>query len=128
MSSCLELRDPRSLDLLLAFDEPRYLHQSVSNSGLRALDLPEVRARAEEFAAEKCIRTHFHMPVFWDDDVLGSTRREVERVLRALRPPYPVLEVETYTWSVLDRAMVGTRDLVHGLCEELAVARSHLRD
>ena len=128
VSSCLELRETSSLDLLLAFDEPRYLHQTVSDSGLRALDLPDVRARADEFLGEKRIRTHFHMPIFWDDEVLGSTRSEVERVLTALRPPYPLLEVETYTWNVLDREKVGATDLVGGLCEELAFARSQLRE
>ena len=128
VSSCLELRDPeRGLDRLLAFDESRYLHQTVAENGLRALDLGEVRSRAEEFAGAGRVRTHFHMPVFWDADGLGSTRAEVERVLRALRPPYPVLEVETYTWSVLDREFVGAEDLVRGLCQELAFARSLLR-
>ena len=45
------------------------------------------------------------MPLFWDaPGALGSTRSEVERVLRALAAspePLPLLEVETYTWSVL---------------------------
>lgn len=128
ISSCLELRDPaQALDQLLAFDEPRYLHQTVSDSGLRALDLAEVRARAEEFARARRIRTHFHMPVFWDGEMLGSTRSEVEQFLGVLPAPFPVLEVETYTWSVLDSAAVGAGDLVQGLCDELAFARSLLR-
>jgi len=127
VSSCLELRQPAELLRLLAFDEPRYLHQTVADNGARALDLPEVRARAAEFEAADRVRTHFHMPIFWDgDEVLGSTRAEVERVLAGLPQPRPLLEVETYTWSVLDRGVVGHEDLVAGLCEELAFARGRL--
>ncbi|MBX3463426.1 MAG: metabolite traffic protein EboE [Planctomycetes bacterium] len=105
VSSCLEVRTPAGLDALLAFAEPRYLHQTVAENGLRALDLDAVAARRGEFAAAGRLRSHYHVPVFWDaPGPLGSTRREVERVLRALaRSPYelPLLEVETYTWGVL---------------------------
>ncbi len=105
VSSCLELRDPRQLDALLAFAEPRYLHQTVAASGVRALDLDAVAARRAEFTAAGRLRSHYHVPVFWDEPgPLGSTRAEVERVLRALsRAPdeVPLLEVETYTWGVL---------------------------
>jgi len=105
VSSCLELRAPAELAPLLAFDEPRYLHQTVAERGPRALDLGDVRARTAEFTAGGRLRTHFHMPLYWDQPgALGSTRSEVERVLRGLRampPPLPLLEVETYTWSVL---------------------------
>ena len=127
VSSCLELRRPAELERLLAFDEARYLHQTVADTGARALDLPEVRARSAEFMAAGLLRTHFHMPIFWEgDEVLGSSRREVQRVLGALPDPAPLLEVETYTWSVLDRDVVGSGDLVAGLCQELAFARSAL--
>jgi sugar phosphate isomerase/epimerase len=105
VSSCLEVRSPAGLDRLLQFDEPRWLHQTRAASGARALDLGEVRARRAEFAAGGVVRTHFHMPLWWDEPGdFGSTRAEVERVLRGLahgREPLPVLEVETYTWPVL---------------------------
>ena len=108
VSSCLELRDPAGLEELLGFDEPRYLHQTVAESGARALDLAEVADRRQEFAAGGRVRTHFHMPLWWDHDgPLGSTRAEVERVLRDLArravsgEALPLLEVETYTWPVL---------------------------
>jgi len=127
VSSCLELRDPAGLSSLLEFDEPCYLHQTVADSGLRALDLPEVRDRAGEFGQAGTLRTHFHMPIFWDGaGALGSTRSEVERVLAGLGDRPPLLEVETYTWHVLDREMVGEQGLVEGLCRELAFARSRL--
>lgn len=127
VSSCLELRDSAGLARLLEFDEPRYLHQTVADSGSRALDLPEVRRRADEFTAAGRLRTHFHMPIFWDgDEVLGSTRHEVERVLAGLGERPPLLEVETYTWDVLEADVVGQSDLVAGLCEELTFARDRL--
>ena len=126
VSSCLELRDPgTALDALLAFDEPRYLHQTVSFDGaLRALDLDEVRARRAEFERADGLRTHFHLPLFWDDaGALGSTREAVEAFLASLvsRPPTatPLLEVETYTWSVLDPAWQPESDLVAGIRKEL---------
>ena len=105
VSACLELRAPEALDRLLAFAEPRYLHQTAMLGGPRALDLPDVAARRAEFARGGTVRSHYHVPLFWDEPgPLGSTQREVERVLRALvrgPDPLPLLEVETYTWSVL---------------------------
>jgi len=108
VSSCLEVRSPEGLEQLLAFEEPRYLHQTRAASGLRALDLDGVRARRAEFAAAGRVRTHYHVPLDWDSDgAFGSTQREVRRVLTALAAspePAPLLEVETYTWSVLGDA------------------------
>lgn len=125
VSSCLELRDGRELELLLAFDEPRYLHQTVADSGrLRALDLDEVCERRDEFATARRIRTHFHVPVFWDDPgVLGSTQAELRAALRALPADVPLLEVETYTWSVLGRNWAEGDDFVAGIARELAWLR-----
>ena len=111
VSSCLEVRSREGLDELLAFAEPRYLHQTVSATGLRALDLKDVaRQRAEfERALEGGpIRTHYHMPLWWDrDGAFGSTRRELERALAGIAQMQepPLCEVETYTWSVLPDAM-----------------------
>lgn len=108
VSSCLEARSAAGLDRLLAFDEPRYLHQTAAASGARALDLGEVRRRRGEFAGAGRVRTHFHMPLWWDEEgPLGSTRGEVERALAALAAraaaggTLPLFEVETYTWPVL---------------------------
>jgi sugar phosphate isomerase/epimerase len=123
VSACPELRapgDPVAFDRLLAFDEPVYLHQTVAASGARALDLGEVAARRDEFAAGGVLRTHFHTPVFWDAaGPFGSTRAELERVLRAVPRPLPLLEVETYTWEVLPGAVRGAQGLCDGIVEEL---------
>lgn len=131
VSSCVELRAPAThLDALLAFDEPRYLHQTVSDRGARAADLAEVRARRAEFEAADRVRTHFHLPVFWDEHgaPLGSTRAEMVRFLEQCPGPLPLLEVETYTWSVLGPTWLADRCLSDRIVEELgyvaaAVAR-----
>ncbi len=128
VSSCLEVRDPgqpAALDQLLSFDEPVYLHQTVAEDGPRALDLAAVRAAPEDFARGR-LRTHFHMPVFWDQEgPFGSTRAELSRVLRALAPPLPLLEVETYTWGVLPDWDGLQPGLVQGLLQELRFVREH---
>ena len=121
VSACPELRDPAAeLDQLLAFEEPVYLHQTVADTGARALDLPEVAARRAEFEAAGLIRTHFHTPIFWDSaGALGSTRAELERVIRGLPRPLPLLEVETYSWEVLPGWIRGDAHLREGIGKEL---------
>lgn len=120
VSSGLELRDGSALDRLLAYDEARYLHQTVADSGARALDLAEVRARRGEFERGGVVRTHFHVPVFWDDPgPLGSTSRTIATTLRGWVGALPLLEVETYTWGVLPDSVLARTDLVAGLRHEL---------
>jgi sugar phosphate isomerase/epimerase len=132
VSSCLEVRAPEGLDRLLAFAEPRYLHQTVAANGPRALDLDAVQARRAEFARPGAgvVRSHYHMPLYWDErGTFGSTRAEVERVLRALaggEGPLPLLEVETYTWPVLG-AFGGDEPLAVRLARELDCAAAFLR-
>jgi hypothetical protein len=129
VSSCLELRDGEQLDRLLAFAEPRYLHQTVAASGVRALDLPDVAAARAAFASGGRVRSHYHVPLFWDEPgPLGSTQREVARVLAALPSlgaPAPLLEVETYTWSVLGD-FAGDAPLHERIAQELAWVRAQL--
>ncbi|MFY9343540.1 MAG: metabolite traffic protein EboE [Planctomycetota bacterium] len=130
VSACLEVRAPAGLDALLAFDEARYLHQTVAASGERALDLPEVARRRAAFAAGGRVRSHYHVPLFWDQDgAFGSTQREVARVLRGLaaaREPLPLLEVETYTWSVLGD-FAGRSPLHERIGRELEWAANQLK-
>lgn len=130
VSACLEVREPAGLDRLLAFAEPRYLHQTAAESGLRALDLDEVAVRREEFAAAGRLRSHYHVPIYWDEDgAFGSTRREVQRALAALardEAAMPLLEVETYTWSVLPGFDEGV-PLAERLGRELDFAAACLR-
>ena len=125
VSSCLEVRDPSGLDALLRFDEPRYLHQTVAADGTRALDLPGVAALRSAFANGGVVRSHYHVPLFWDQPgAFGSTQKEVARVLRALpglAAPLPLLEVETYTWGVLGD-FAGKAPLHERISRELAWA------
>lgn len=129
VSSCLEVRDASGLDRLLEYAEPRYLHQTAASSGARALDLDEVAGRRAEFAAGGRIRTHYHVPLYWDEEgAFGSTRSEVERVLGALAASgteLPLLEVETYTWTVLP-GFDGGEPLAARLGAELDFAASCL--
>jgi sugar phosphate isomerase/epimerase len=121
VSSCLEVRGPSGLDRLLGFDEARYLHQTVASTGARALDLAEVRGRRAEFARGR-VRTHFHMPIYWDEaGDFGSTRSDLDRTLPAVAAaldPAPIFEVETYTWTVLDEPW-RSRPLPELLAQEL---------
>lgn len=126
VSSCLELRDGAAIDELLAFDEAVYLHQTVGD-GVRALDLDEVAARRDEFVAATPLRTHFHMPVFWDaDGSLGSTRAQLEAALARMPGPLPLLEVETYTWGVLPGWDTSETSLRAGIERELEFVRERL--
>jgi len=67
------------------------------------------------------IRTHCHMPIYWDQPgALGSTRAQLDHTLAAWRdlPEPPLFEVETYTWSVLPAAL-RDRPLPELLAREL---------
>lgn len=129
VSSCLEVREASGLDALLAFAEPRYLHQTAAANGARALDLDAVAARRAEFAGGGVVRSHYHVPLFWDQPgAFGSTQREVARVLRALRSlpgELPLLEVETYTWGVLGD-FAGDSPLHERIARELAWVHAQL--
>jgi len=131
VSACFEVRDARGLETLLGFAEPRYLHQTAAANGLRALDLDAVRARASEFATGGRVRSHYHVPVFWDaPGAFGSTQAEVARVLRGLASsgdPLPLLEVETYTWSVLGD-FAGSEPLAVRIQRELDWTADRLTD
>lgn len=130
VSSCLEVRAEAGLDELLRFAEGRYLHQTVGK-GVRALDLPEVAARRAEFALalqQGPVRTHYHMPLWWDrDGPFGSTRPDLERALLGIArlPEPPLCEVETYTWSVLPEELRAA-PLPDLLARELDFAARHL--
>lgn len=122
VSSCLEVRRGEGIEELLAFAEPRYLHQTAAQNGIRSLDLDGVARRQFEFENAGRVRTHYHVPLDWDKDgPFGSTQKEVRRVLEVLAAsaePVPLLEVETYTWSVLGDTF-GDQPLTERLQREL---------
>lgn len=90
-------------EALRQFAEPRYLHQVVvrgRDGGLRRYDdLPD--ALDLKYAGEGEWRCHFHLPLFVERvKELETTRFFVERLLPHL-DPQTLLEVETYSYSVL---------------------------
>jgi hypothetical protein len=128
LSSALELPDPRDAGAraaLMAFDEPRYLHQVRTPDRRGTADLPEANDR---LPADRAWRVHFHVPI--DRQILGrvqTTRPDLEKALAA-RADVRALEVETYTWSVLppaDRPR-DAESLAAGIARELAWVRGAL--
>jgi sugar phosphate isomerase/epimerase len=121
--------DPAQRDALLAYVEPRYLHQTFARAAdgslHHAVDLtPEVIAD-QAWHARAPWRIHYHVPV--DAERIGplrTTRSDLERALAAIgRLAYaPHLEVETYTWPVLPGA--DPVDLAAGIARELIATRS----
>ena len=133
VSSALHLARPddaAARAALLAFAEPRYLHQTVARTAdgrlLRALDLPELSSPDADWRAAEAWRTHFHVPIWWDGDGgLGTTRGDWQRAVRVAvdRGLCRHLEIETYTWHVLpaaERAAMGAADLHLGVAREFA--------
>lgn len=143
LSSALRLLDPgrnaAGRARLLAFSEPRWLHQALGrrpDGGLvRAEDLDALLDPAGELRADFAdvdeVRVHFHVPLAWDgDQALATTRPELEAALPELARATDHLEVETYTFSALpaaERARWGD-DVVQMLAAELRWARAALAD
>jgi hypothetical protein len=121
---------------LLALDEPVYLHQVTGRKGEarpQVVDLPELRAAlaAGEPRWQGCEewRCHFHVPV---DRArfgrrLGTTRAVADALFaRALATPDRWgsdelhVEIETYTWELLEDARASPDALRDGLAREYA--------
>lgn len=91
--------------------ESTYLHQVIGRDASGQLqsypDLPEAIAILDKTEMEE-MRIHFHVPVFlahYGD--FSSTQSDIIHVLEEIKK-HPVcshLEVETYTWDVLDKAL-----------------------
>lgn len=89
------------------FNELTYLHQVVAqkNDGtlLRYSDLPEALSDYDNPDVNEW-RAHFHVPVFQENfDILQSTQKDIREVLHLQKNEKFTnhLEVETYTWEVL---------------------------
>jgi hypothetical protein len=129
LSSALALQAPHSctekLDMLRAFAEPRYLHQTVAvdlDGSLRTyLDLPEFLADFDRSPrAIREVRSHFHVPVDCERPLgLDSTQAAILETLSASPMDSGIhFEVETYTHHVLPGNEKGF-DLVESLVSEL---------
>ena len=108
VSSALRLLDPQ-ISLLKRFQESCYLHQVVGRTAdgelLRFDDLQPAISAGPGGVVEW--RVHFHVPVFMDKTKeCGSTRFFLQQIL-PLFPERLVLEVETYTWTILPAELQG---------------------
>jgi len=108
VSSALRLLKP-DIGLLQGFRESCYLHQTVGKKASGELlhydDLDQAISAAPADVEEW--RVHFHMPVFLDKtSASGSTRFFLQEIL-PLFPPHLLLEVETYTWTILPPDLQG---------------------
>jgi hypothetical protein len=114
-----------ALRRLHAFIDPVYLHQTkirLPRGRIASLpDLTEATLEAARTHAGCELRTHFHVPLFYDgDDVLGSTNTELTPnfFTHVHARDYP-LEIETYTFNVLPPALRAA-DVVDSLVQEHA--------
>lgn len=121
--------EPAERAALLAYVEPRYLHQTfardVGGALHHAVDLTADLIADPAWHARGPWRIHYHVPV--DAERIGplhTTRGELLRALAAIRAlDYaPHLEVETYTWPVLPGA--DPVDLAAGIARELIATRA----
>ena len=134
-SAALHIADPAepaAREALLAFAEPRYLHQTraLAPDGvvLRADDLPDALDEAAGLRTDGPWRVHFHVPLHLEPEApLSSTTDVLRRAVAAVRElpdgEHAHLDVETYTWTVLPG---GAGDLVEGIAAELRWATEEL--
>jgi hypothetical protein len=116
----------RAFEQLAAFDERRYLHQTVvrerGSEPVFHEDLPPLlRTIAEPARLHGEWRTHFHVPIFLDRfGALSSSRDDILACLRAASALSEVrhFEVETYAWGVLPAAL-REDDLAAGIAKEM---------
>ena len=111
LSSALVATDKDGLKALKPFAEPSYLHQAavlLKNGGVkRFLDLQPAIDWCEHNEWQE-LRTHYHVPLFQESfGNLHTTQQDVIDTLVYVKNNKPaiLLEVETYTWSVLPMAL-----------------------
>ncbi|GII34844.1 metabolite traffic protein EboE [Planotetraspora mira] len=126
--------DPAVREALLAFDEPRFIHQTRERDQWPGAD-DLGQALSGDLAGASPWRVHFHVPLHAAAAApLGSTQDVLDGTLRALLGGPTArthhVEVETYTWQALpeDRRPRTGADLVEGIAQELAWARDRLID
>ncbi|MSP71009.1 MAG: hypothetical protein EXR76_02250 [Myxococcales bacterium] len=137
ISSALHLSSPgiqAHRDALLAFAEPRYLHQTCARLPdgrvLRALDLPLLEQPSPEWLSAEAWRCHFHVPIgLTGEGCLESTRADWEAAVETLAAAGSCdhFEVETYSFHVMPeatRARFGS--VSESIIEELRTAREVL--
>ena len=127
ISSALRCKRPTAETLSLLC-ESTYLHQVVvrrSGGDLRRFsDVPEALLRMRDTDGEW--RIHFHVPVFEENfEQLQTTRFWIEDILPLLSDSI-LLEIETYTWSVLPQAL-RTETLTESIAREIQWTREQIQ-
>lgn len=131
ITCAIELNDPaknsEGRQFLAQFAEPRYLHQTFSQSPSSGETASFTDLTAEfatspppDWLKADSWRIHFHVPVHADSlGPLGTTRQSLQEAMQAVRDlSYaPHLEVETYTWNVMPGET--PTDVCDGLAEEM---------
>lgn len=138
LSAALHAEDPRLpevRDVLAAFAEPRFLHQTraLTPAGLHGTDDLAEALTGDALPDDTPWRAHFHVPLHAPPAApLTSTLHVLQDALALLvggtEPRTRHLEVETYTWQALPpKLRPRTRtQLVEGIAAELALARDLL--
>ena len=124
---------PEAAELLPAFDDGVYLHQTTVRTGQalrRFTDLPEALAVLDPAAEGGEVRVHCHVPLYLPRlGALETTQADLLPVLDAAMPEAlaPHLEVETYTWDVLPRP-VHDGGKAQGIARELRFVLDRLAE
>lgn len=126
-----QLERDKLKEKLSQLSESTYLHQVVGKTASGEMesypDLPEAvrllpNSQAEEF------RIHFHVPLFLKNyGYFSSTQDAIVEVLDAIahKPVCKHLEVETYTWGVLEPTL--RIDLSQSIIRELDWVIQHMK-
>ncbi|MET7701195.1 metabolite traffic protein EboE [Streptomyces sp. NPDC005485] len=122
---------------LAAFDEPRFLHQTRTDTaaGLRGTDDLGAALNGDALPDARPWRAHFHVPLHAAPaapltSTLPVLRAALARLVGGPRPLTRHLEVETYTWQALPPELRprGRAQLAEGIAAELTLARDLLTD
>lgn len=120
-----------ALEQLAAFNETRYLHQTMVRDGANTIffeDLPLALETVKDGLPGGEWRTHFHVPLFVEQfGLLESTMDQTVACLQWVMQNQPnvVLEAETYAWNVLPDSLRND-DLADGIARELTWLRDTL--
>ncbi|QDT38646.1 metabolite traffic protein EboE [Stratiformator vulcanicus] len=140
LSCAIRLEDPsnkQARDELAAFAEPKYLHQTFGAKSGRVVcrtdDLTSQLCHepSPDFAEADEWRIHFHVPVDAQElGCLSTTRAQLNEALLAIDglEYAPHLEIETYTWPVMNRAEApaAEQSIISGIAREVIAVREQL--
>ena len=133
VSSAIQVRGPLNEAMqhdLMAFAEPRWLHQTCRHDGHETIFHEDLTNALESGPLDsgQIMRVHFHVPVHLHRiGQLETTRDDLMEAIRLLagRESLTDWEVETYAWGVLP-GRFDMHDLASGIADEINWTRSML--